>query len=309
MIEVSGLTKEYGSTRAVDDLTFMVSPGMVTGFVGPNGSGKTTTMRLIMGLDRPTSGTATIDGKRYRDLERPSQSVGALLDAKAIHPHRSAVQHLRWLAAAGGVQKSRVDEVLGIVGLSAVASKKVGGFSLGMHQRLGIAAALLGDPETLILDEPMNGLDPEGIRWVRDLLAGLAARGRTILVSSHLLSEVSQIAGQVVVIGRGRLVAQASTEDFIRSRSGSRTIVRTVAIDLLVEALRKAGFSPERGRDKAGRETIELTDASTDEVGKVAYDAAIPLAELSVHTASLEDAFMQVSDEHAEYVPEKEQDR
>ena len=230
MIEVRGLSKHYGSVRAVDDLSFDVAPGIITGFLGPNGAGKSTTMRMIVGLDRPTAGSALIKGMRYGQLKHPLRTVGTLLDAKAVHRNRSAVQHLRWMADTNGISKSRVDEVLGLVGLSNVAGKKAGAFSLGMGQRLGLAGALLGDPEILILDEPVNGLDPEGIRWVRDFLRALAAQGRTVLVSSHLLSEMSQTADHLIVIGKGKLVDNCSTYDFIKNNSATHVVVRSTPL-------------------------------------------------------------------------------
>ena len=226
MIEVQGLTKRYGAVTAVDDLTFSVQPGHVTGFLGPNGAGKSTTMRMILGLDKPTAGTALIDGAPYSALANPTRKVGALLDAKGVHPNRSARATLLWQAQAAGLPASRVDEVLSLVGLSEAAGKRVGGFSLGMSQRLGIAAALLGDPEILILDEPVNGLDPEGIRWVRGLLKSFAAEGRTVLVSSHLLAEMAQTADHLIVIGKGKLVADTSVAEFIRGNSAVVTVVR-----------------------------------------------------------------------------------
>ena len=232
MIEVQGLTKRYGAVTAVDDLTFSVQPGNVTGFLGPNGAGKSTTMRMILGLDKPTAGTALINGAPYSALTNPTRTVGALLDAKGVHPNRSARASLLWQAQAAGLPASRVDEVLSLVGLSQAAGKRVGGFSLGMSQRLGIAAALLGDPEILILDEPVNGLDPEGIRWVRGLLKSFAAEGRTVLVSSHLLAEMAQTADHLIVIGKGKLVADTSVAEFIRGNSAVVTVVRVgVGVD------------------------------------------------------------------------------
>lgn len=337
MIEVQGLTKHYGQVHAVDDLTFTVKPGVVTGFLGPNGAGKSTTMRMILGLDRPTSGTALIDGRPYHQLAKPAHTVGALLDAKGVHPNRSARASLLWQAQAAGLPAGRVDEVLSLVGLSEVAGKKVGGFSLGMGQRLGIAAALLGDPEYLILDEPVNGLDPEGIRWVRELLRTLAEEGRTILVSSHLLAEMAQTADNLVVIGRGRLVADTSVADFIRANSGVTTVVRVggeggahaAAADLelelatleraLVEAFggkdtgeadgaagadgaMESGTIVRRATDAEGRQVLQVPERTSDEVGAVAYRAGVQLAELSEQRASLEEAYMQSTEGHADYV-------
>ncbi|OFP34843.1 ABC transporter ATP-binding protein [Corynebacterium sp. HMSC071B10] len=300
MIEVQGLTKHYGPVRAVDDLTFSVKPGVVTGFLGPNGSGKSTTMRMMLGLDTPTQGTALIDGAPYRNLPQPTHRVGALLDAKGVHPNRTARNSLLWQAQAAGLPANRVDEVLGLVGLSDVADKRVGGFSLGMGQRLGIAAALLGDPEYLILDEPVNGLDPEGIRWVRGLLRGLAAEGRTVFVSSHILAEMAQTADNLVVIGRGKLVADTSVAEFISSNSAVTTLVRT-ADEAALERLAAALGETRRGVDGAQRPMLEVPNTASDEVGRIAFEAGIQLAELTERHASLEDAYMHSTEGHAEY--------
>lgn len=294
MIEVRGLTKEYGKVRAVDDLTFNVSPGIVTGFLGPNGAGKSTTMRMILGLDTPTSGTATIGGVEYRKLKKPLTHVGALLDAKAVHPNRSARNHLLWLAQSNGIPASRVDEALALVGLSSVAKKKAGGFSLGMGQRLGLAAALLGDPEVIILDEPVNGLDPEGIRWVRDFLRRLAAEGRTILVSSHLLAEMAQTADHLVVIGRGKLVASCSTAEFIQAHSRNTTVVKP-ATPQLAAALNAEGLQVTENNG-----ALEV-NASPERVGKLAFEAGVALQLLTQQQASLEDAFMEMTSEVVQY--------
>lgn len=288
MIHVEGLTKEYGEVRAVDDLTFSVQPGIVTGFLGPNGAGKSTTMRMIVGLDTPTAGTALIDGRHYREFTRPLTQVGALLDAKAVHPNRSAANHLRWLAQSNGLPLSRVDEVLDLVGLSGVAKKKAGGFSLGMGQRLGLAGALLGDPRILVLDEPVNGLDPEGIRWVRGLLKALAAEGRTVLISSHLLSEMALTADRLIVIGRGRLVADTTTEEFIREHSAQTVLVRAEDQTGLATHLTAAGLEV----TKVNGHGLEVADSSTEEVGALAFTGGYQLRELSMRQASLEDAFM-----------------
>lgn len=302
MIEVSSLTKVYGPVRAVEDLTFSVKPGIVTGFLGPNGAGKSTTMRAILGLDEPTSGTATIDGKHYRQLQRPLTKVGALLDAKGVHPNRSAANHLKWLAQSNGLPTSRVDEVLGLVGLADVAGKKTGGFSLGMGQRLGLAGALLGDPEVLLLDEPVNGLDPEGIHWTRGLLRSLAAEGRTVLVSSHLLSEMAQTADNLVVIGRGRLVAQTSVEEFIREHSSLTTIVRTPDVEKLSSALTQQGirFTP------LDDGSLEIPDHPTEAIGALAFNAGVMLTELSGKKASLEEAYMRTTQDAVQYTGQKE---
>ena len=301
MIDVHNLTKHYGPVRAVDDLTFTVKPGVVTGFLGPNGAGKSTTMRMILGLDSPTSGTALIDGSPYASLKQPARRVGALLDAKGVHPNRSARASLLWQAQASGIPDARVDEVLSLVGLSDVASKRAGGFSLGMGQRLGIASALLGDPEYLILDEPVNGLDPEGIRWVRGLLRALADEGRTILVSSHLLAEMAQTADHLIVIGRGKLVADTSVHDFIKGNSAVITVVRPVDTAAMEAALAAAGVSFERGVDPDGRPTIAVADRSSEEIGAVAFRAGVQLAELSERRASLEDAYIRSTEGHIQY--------
>lgn len=317
MIEVQGLTKQYGPVRAVDDLTFRVKPGVVTGFLGPNGSGKSTTMRLMLGLDTPTQGSALIDGAPYPQLPNPTHRVGALLDAKGVHPNRTARNSLLWQAKAAGLPTSRVDDVLGLVGLTGVADKRVGGFSLGMGQRLGIAGALLGDPEYLILDEPVNGLDPEGIRWVRGLLRSLAAEGRTVLVSSHILAEMAQTADHLVVIGRGKLVADTTVADFISSNSAVTTVVRTLddaALDQLAAALSRALGSGAAGTagtagagevrrsvDAAQRPVLEIPNVHSDDIGRIAHQAGVPLAELTERHASLEDAYMHSTEGHAQY--------
>ncbi|MHA2789902.1 ABC transporter ATP-binding protein [Corynebacterium sp. S7] len=301
MIEISGLTKQYGQVRAVDDLTFDVKPGVVTGFLGPNGAGKSTTMRMILGLDRPTAGTATIDGQAYRKIRNPLHKVGALLDAKATHPARSARSHLLWMAQASGIPTARVDEVLSLVGLTDVAGKKAGGFSLGMGQRLGIAGALLGDPEVLILDEPVNGLDPEGIRWVRSLLKSLAAEGRTVLVSSHLLSEMALTADNLVVIGRGKLVADTSVREFIKDHSTVTTIVRTKNLDEFKQALTGEKIDFTQTQDEDARDILEIPDRSSDEIGALAFSTGVMLSELSERQASLEEAFMNTTEDAVEY--------
>ena len=300
MIEVQGLTKRYGSVQAVDDLTFTVKPGVVTGFLGPNGAGKSTTMRMILGLDKPTSGHSLIDGTPYRNIPNPTRKVGALLDAKGVHPNRSARATLLWQAQAAGIARKRVDEVLDLVGLTDAAGKRVGGFSLGMGQRLGIAAALLGDPEYLILDEPVNGLDPAGIRWVRGLLKSLAAEGRTVLVSSHLLAEMAQTADNLIIIGRGRLVADTSVAEFIRNNSGVTTVVRAADTQALEAALSEVPFR--RVVDSEGRATLEIADRTSDDIGALAFAAGIQLAELTERRASLEEAYMHSTQDQAQYV-------
>ncbi|MEH0147108.1 ABC transporter ATP-binding protein [Corynebacterium sp. Q4381] len=308
MIEVQGLTKRYGAVTAVDDLTFTVKPGVVTGFLGPNGAGKSTTMRMILGLDKPTQGTSLIDGTPYPSLTNPAQKVGALLDAKGVHPNRSARASLLWQAQAAGLPTSRVDEVLELVGLTDVAGKRVGGFSLGMNQRLGIAAALLGDPEYLILDEPVNGLDPEGIRWVRGLLKAFAAEGRTVLVSSHLLAEMAQTADNLIVIGRGKLVADTSVAEFIRANSGVMTVVRVKGDANKQKLLSALGGAYTEVTDAEGRPAIEIPDRASDEVGELAFAAGVPLLELTERRASLEDAYIQSTEGQAQYVAQARQE-
>ncbi|RVW01418.1 ABC transporter ATP-binding protein [Rhodococcus xishaensis] len=301
MIEVRGLTKTFGSTKAVEDLTFTVKPGSVTGFLGPNGAGKSTTMRMILGLDRPTSGTALIEGVPYRELERPLHTVGALLDAKWVHPNRTAKAHLQWMAAANSLPKSRVDEVLRLVGLTEVAGKKAGGFSLGMSQRLGLAGALLGDPKVLLFDEPVNGLDPEGIVWIRKFMQSLAAEGRTVLVSSHLLSEMSLTAEHLIVIGRGRLIADTSVKEFVDRASESSVRVRSPQLDALRGLLTARGFavSEEAGDDHES--ALLVSGARTDDVGALAGSNGIVLHELSSQRGSLEDAFMKLTGDEVQY--------
>jgi ABC-2 type transport system ATP-binding protein len=299
MIETRGLTKRYGETTAVDDLSFTVEPGRVTGFLGPNGSGKSTTMRMILGLDRPSAGVALVNGRAYRDLKDPLRTVGALLDAKWVHPNRSARSHLRWLAATNRIPTARIDAVLDQVGLTGVADRRAGAFSLGMAQRLGIAAALLGDPEILLFDEPVNGLDPEGIVWIRQFLKRLAGEGRTILVSSHLLPEMALTASHLVVIGRGRLITAASTADFVESASRSTVKVGTLQIVELTAALRRAGVRVEPDPEKDF--SLIVTGTAIARVGVLAAAAGVVLTELSVQQASLEDAFMHLTGHDIEY--------
>ncbi|WP_280262688.1 ABC transporter ATP-binding protein [Nocardia wallacei] len=297
MIEVTGLTKRFGTTVAVDDLTFKVEPGQVTGFLGPNGAGKSTTMRMILGLDRPTAGTAVIQGKPYRELDNPLRTVGALLDAKWVHPNRSARSHLRWMAATNGIPQSRVEEVLRLVGLTEVANKNAGGFSLGMSQRLGLAGALLGDPPVLLFDEPVNGLDPEGILWIRRFMQRLAAEGRTVLVSSHLLSEMAQTADHLVVIGRGKLIADTDTKDFIERASESTVRVRSPQLDQLRSLLTSNGLTV-REEDPAA---LLVVGETSDAVGKLAGENGITLYELAPQRASLEEAFMRMTGGAVQY--------
>jgi len=297
MIEVKNLTKRYGGTTAVDDLTFTVEPGVVTGFLGPNGAGKSTTMRMIVGLDNPTSGEALVDGKPYRSLEHPIRKVGCLLDATWVHANRSAGGHLRMMAAAGGVPKTRVDEVLGLVGLADVAGKRVGGFSLGMRQRLGLATAMLGDPEVLIFDEPVNGLDPEGIVWIRRFMHARAAEGRTVLVSSHLLSEMSQTAQDLVVIGRGKVRAQSSVDEFV-SRATSSVVFRTPHVAEFESAAREEGLATTRDPHTGA---FLLENVSAEQVGDLAATYGLTVHELSERRASLEEAFMALTDGDVQY--------
>ncbi|MEU4318781.1 ABC transporter ATP-binding protein [Nocardia fluminea] len=297
MIELKGLTKQFGQTVAVQDLTFTVRPGLVTGFLGPNGAGKSTTMRMILGLDKPTAGSALIDGKQYQQLERPLTQVGALLDAKWVHPNRSARAHLEWLAASNDIPKSRVEEVLRLVGLSEVANKNAGGFSLGMSQRLGLAGALLGDPKVLLFDEPVNGLDPEGILWIRRFMQRLAAEGRTVLVSSHLLSEMSQTAEQLIVIGRGQLMFDGTTREFIDRASEQSVRVRSPQLDQLRSLLTSHGMTVKEEGDAA----LIVAGVTSDEVGKVAGTNNVTLYELAPQQASLEEAFMRMTGGAVEY--------
>ncbi|EID54384.1 ABC transporter ATP-binding protein [Saccharomonospora xinjiangensis] len=296
MIEAHGLTKRYGKTLAVDDLSFSVSPGKVTGFLGPNGAGKSTTMRMILGLDNPTAGHVRIAGKRYRELRHPLRTVGALLDAKWVHPNRSARSHLAWMAKSNRIPTRRVDEVLEAVGLTSVADRRAGGFSLGMSQRLGIAAALLGDPEVLLFDEPVNGLDPEGILWIRQFMQRLAREGRTVFVSSHLLSEMALTASELVVVGRGRLIAQSSTEEFVARASGSTVKVRSPQLDVLAKALRAEGAELTETDDH-----LLVSGMDSPRIGEIACQNAVVLHELSQQRGSLEEAFMSITGDAVEY--------
>jgi ABC-2 type transport system ATP-binding protein len=297
MIRAEHLVKRYGVKTAVDDITFEVRPGIVTGFLGPNGAGKSTTMRMIIGLDAPTSGEVTVNGRRYADHAAPLHEVGALLEARAVHTGRTARNHLLALAATHGISTRRVDEVVGIVGLSEVAAKRAGGFSLGMGQRLGLAAALLGDPATLILDEPVNGLDPEGIRWIRNLLKGLAAEGRTVLVSSHLMNEMAVTADHVIVVGRGRVIADVGMEQFVRSASSGTVRVRAREQAQLGEALVASGAQVESGPDGA----LRVTGATAEAIGDLALARGVAIHELVTEQASLEEAFMEMTADAVEY--------
>jgi len=302
MIEAHDLTKDYGSKRAVDGLSFTVRPGIVTGFLGPNGSGKSTTMRLLLGLDAPTRGDATVNGRHYRDHASPLHEVGALLEARSVHTGRSAYNHLLALAQTHGIPKSRVSELIDLVGLHEVARKRSGQFSLGMGQRLGIAQALLGDPKTVMLDEPGNGLDPEGIHWVRNLLKGLADEGRTVFVSSHLMSEMALTADHLIVIGRGKLIADTSVDDFVAHASQKVVVVRSPQLERLREALAGPGVSFEA----AERGALEVHGLTAEQVGDTAAAAGIALHELSPQQASLEEAFMDLTRDDLEFAAEVE---
>jgi ABC-2 type transport system ATP-binding protein len=297
MIEARGLTKRYGDKLAVDDLSFTVRPGVVTGFLGPNGAGKSTTMRLILGLDAPTGGSVTVNGKPYRQLTAPLREVGALLDARSVHPARSAYHHLLALAQTNGIPRTRVDEVIEAVGLAGVARKRAGGFSLGMGQRLGIAAALLGDPATVLLDEPVNGLDTEGIRWIRGLLHDLAAEGRTVFVSSHLMSEMALTATHLIVIGRGRLLADTGVADFIANAAPGMVRVRSTDPGALAALLRGPNVTVSDATDGA----LTVSGLTTDEVGRAAGAAGITLLELTAQQASLEEAFVDMTRDAVEF--------
>ena len=297
MIEAQGLTKRYGDTLAVDDLSFSVAPGKITGFLGPNGAGKTTTMRMILGLDRPTAGQVTVAGQPFARLSRPMRQVGALLDAKALHGGRSAHSHLLCLAQSNNLPAKRVDEVLGLVGLSDVARKRARGFSLGMGQRLGIAAALLGDPQILMFDEPVNGLDPEGILWIRNLMKALAGEGRTVFVSSHLMSEMENTADHLLVIGRGKLIADCTVDEFIAANSQQTVRVRTPQLDQMAKLVATAGGTVRENGD--GVMVISGLDVS--QVGDLAYDNSLRLHELSPLHASLEEAFMELTASSVEF--------
>ncbi len=297
MIEANGLTKDYGEKRAVDGLTFRVEPGIVTGFLGPNGSGKSTTMRLILGLDRPTAGTVTVNGKLYREFAAPLHEVGALLEARAVHTGRSAFNHLLALAQTHGVPRRRVDELIDRVGLREVAKKRVGQFSLGMGQRLGIAAALLADPQTVILDEPVNGLDPEGIQWIRHMLKELAAEGRTVFVSSHLMSEMALTAEHLIVIGRGRLIADLSVDEFLRRASKNVVRVRSPQATELREAIAGPDVTVTPADDGA----LDVGGLTAEQIGNTAAAHGFVLHELTPLRASLEEAFMDVTRDDVEF--------
>jgi ABC-2 type transport system ATP-binding protein len=298
MIEAIGLTKRYGEKTAVDGISFTVKPGLVTGFLGPNGAGKSTTMRLIVGLDRPTSGTVTVSGQHYADLKAPLREVGVLLDAKAVHTGRSARNHLLAMAATHGIPRKRVDEVIDLTGLHTVANKRVGGFSLGMGQRLGIASALLGDPGILILDEPVNGLDPEGVIWVRELARYLASEGRTVFLSSHLMSEMAQTADQIIVLGRGRIIADAPVGDILAQVSGKAVRVRTPN----VAALTKALTAPEvTVTASAEPDLVTVAGLQAARIGELAAGSGVVLHELTPISGSLEEAYLALTEDEVEY--------
>jgi ABC-2 type transport system ATP-binding protein len=296
MLKIDHLTKRYGDTIAVDDLDFEVRPGVVTGFLGPNGAGKSTTMRVILGLDHPTKGRVTIDGKQYHELKDPLREVGALLDAKDVAPGRTARNHLRALAASNNIKRSRVEEVLEFTGIASVANKKVGGFSLGMSQRLGIAGALLGDPGVLLFDEPVNGLDPEGIRWIREFFRSLANEGRTVFVSSHLMSEMAVSADQIIVIGRGKFITQGSVDVLTATAKGS-VFVRTSDNAKLTAALRAKNGVVHEINDGG----LNVEGLTSDDVGHVAFESGIAILELTPQRASLEEVFMDLTADSVEY--------
>lgn len=296
MIRIDHLTKRYGKTLAVDDLDFEVKPGVVTGFLGPNGSGKSTTMRIVLGLDHPSKGRATINGKRYQDLKSPLREVGALLDAKAVHPGRSARNHLRALAASNKIKMSRVDEVLEFTGIDSVANKKVGGYSMGMSQRLGIAGALLGDPGVLLFDEPANGLDPEGIKWIREFFQSLAREGRTVFVSSHLMSEMAVSADQIIVIGRGKFITQGSIDDL------TATVQGTVFVRASDTATLTSMLMTERGIvQQVNDNGLSVGGLTSDRIGEIAFSSGVVIYELTPQRASLEEVFMDLTADAVEF--------
>jgi ABC-2 type transport system ATP-binding protein len=298
MIEARQLTKRYGDKTAVDGVDFNVRPGAVTGFLGPNGAGKSTTMRMIIGLDAPTAGTVTVNGRRYAEHSAPLHEVGALLEARSIHPGRSAFDHLMVLAYTHGISKARVSEVIELTGLQSVAAKRAGAFSLGMGQRLGIAAALLGDPQTIMLDEPVNGLDPEGVLWIRNLLTSLAAEGRTVFVSSHLMSEMALVADHLIVVGRGRVLADTTVQDLVRQAGGDIVTVATADPAELRRVLTGPGVEI---IGRPGSEQLSVTGLSARDIGLKAAEHGLPLFELTAKTVSLEEAFMDLTKESVEY--------
>ena len=297
MIEVRNLSKRYGDKLAVDGLDFVVQPGVVTGFLGPNGAGKSTTMRLIAGLDEPSAGSVRVNGKDYRSAVAPMVELGLLLEARAVHTGRSARNHLLAMAQTNGISRRRVDEVIDMVGLREVAGKRVGGFSLGMGQRLGVASALLGDPKAVVLDEPVNGLDPEGVRWIRNLLKALAADGRTVFVSSHLMSEMAQTATRLIVVGRGRLIADTTVEEFVARASGSSVTVRTPEASRLRDLL----LGPDVTITSDRADVLHVQGLDAEQIGTVAWRARLPVFELTLEQASLEQAFMELTQDSVEY--------
>ncbi len=297
MIEVETLSKRYGEKLAVDGLDFVVRPGIVTGFLGPNGAGKSTTMRMIAGLDEPTKGRVRVNGRQYRSAAAPMAELGILLEAKAVHTGRSARNHLLALAQTNGISRRRVDEVIDMVGLREVAGKRVGGFSLGMGQRLGVAQALLGDPEVVILDEPVNGLDPEGVLWIRNLLKGLAAEGRTVFVSSHLMAEMAVTATRLIVVGRGRLIADTTVDELVARASGSSVTVRTPEARHLRDLL----LGPDVTITSEQDGVLHVEGLNAEQIGTVAWKAHVPVFELATRQASLEQAFMQLTQDSVEY--------
>ena len=296
-IEVTGLRKRFGRTVALDGMSFAVRPGQVTGFVGPNGAGKSTTMRVILGLDAPDAGQALVGGRRYQSLRRPLTLIGSLLDASALQPGRTGRNHLLWLARSQGLPASRADAVLAQVGLEKAARRKAGGYSLGMRQRLGIAAALLGDPPVLMLDEPFNGMDPEGIIWMRGFLASLAAQGRAVLVSSHLMSELQDTAGRLVIIGRGKVIADTSTADLLAAASGDRVTVRTTAPEAAMTALARAGASAVAD----GPDALTVSGLPAGRVIALLSEGSVPVSEVSAHRATLEEAYLELTRDAAEF--------
>jgi ABC-2 type transport system ATP-binding protein len=297
MIEVRNLSKRYGEKLAVDGLDFVVQPGVVTGFLGPNGAGKSTTMRLIAGLDEPSGGSVRVNGAAYRSAVAPMAELGLLLEARAMHTGRSARNHLLALAQTNGISRRRVDEVIDMVGLREVAGKRVGGFSLGMGQRLGVASALLGDPRVVVLDEPVNGLDPEGVLWIRNLLKALAADGRTVFVSSHLMSEMAQTATRLIVVGRGRLIADTTVEEFVARASGSSVTVRTPEAARLRDLL----LGPDVTITSERADVLQVQGLNAEQIGTVAWQAHLPVFELALQQASLEQAFMELTQDSVEY--------
>jgi ABC-2 type transport system ATP-binding protein len=297
VIEAVGLTKHYGAKTAVDHIDFTVRPGLVTGFLGPNGAGKSTTMRLIVGLDRPSAGSVTVNGKKYADLKAPLREVGILLDAKAVHTGRSARNHLLAMAAPYGISSKRVDEVIALTGLESVARKRVGGFSLGMGQRLGIATALLGDPGTLILDEPVNGLDPEGVIWVRELARHLASQGRTVFLSSHLMSEMAQTADHIIVLGRGKIIADAPVAEILAQVAGKAVRVRTPDADKLTQLLTRSDVTV----TKTDPDLLVVSGLAAANIGEIAAKSQVVLHELTPVSGSLEDAYLALTEDEVEY--------